>query len=292
MNKEFYSMRICILVLVILMSGCTVNIATDNFIYQDDAIEKFDLNALKENIHQDSQLTNLSEISLITNDGLTLKGLKLLHENAKVNVVFFGGNGMKINNANKILNHFALLPANVIWFDYRGMGLSEKREGLTVENLKSDALSVFDFSRNELPSSIPLVVNGISMGTLLASYTASERSVDGLVLDGAIGSVPDLVDSLTPAWSRLFSTINISPELAEINNNDIIKKYDAPLLLLVGINDEVTPVAFSQELYNSSNSPLKKIAVIPEATHAQSMKFDEAINAYQAFIEQLNCCKQ
>jgi len=273
------------------MSGCTVNIATDNFIYQDDAIETFDLNALKENVHQDSELTHLSEVSLTTNDGLTLKGLKLLHENAKVNVVFFGGNGMKINNANKILNHFALLPANVIWFDYRGMGLSEKREGLTVEDLKSDALSVFDFSRNELPSTMPLVVNGISMGTLLASYIASERSVDGLVLDGAIGSVPDLVDGLTPAWSRLFSTINISPELAEINNNDIIKKYDAPLLLLVGTNDEVTPVAFSQELYNSSNSPLKKIAVIPEATHAQSMKFDEAISAYQTFIEQLSCCK-
>lgn len=291
MNKEFYSMRICILVLVFLMSGCTVNIATDNFIYQDEAIEKFDLNTLKENVTQDSQLTNLSAVSLTTNDGLTLKGIKFLHENAKINVVLFGANGMKINNANKILNHFALLPANVIWFDYRGMGLSEKREGLTVENLKSDALSVFDFSRNELPSTMPLVVNGISMGTLLASYTASERSVDGLVLDSAIGSLPDLVNSLTPSWSRLFSTINISPELAEINNNDIIKKYDAPLLLLVGKNDEVTPVAFSQELYDSSNSPLKKITVIPEATHAQSMKFDEAISAYQTFIEQLSCCK-
>ena len=285
-------MRIATLILVFLMSGCTINIATDNFIYQDEAIEQLDLDIIKTEVNQDATLTNISEVSLTTQDGLTLKGVKLLHENAKVNIVFFGGNGMKINQSYKILNHFSLLPANVIWFDYRGSGLSAKKDGLTVSELKNDSLNIFDFARNELPSTIPLVVNGVSMGTLLASYTASERSVDGLVLDGAIGSVPELVDSLIPGWSRLFSTINITPELAEINNNDIIKKYDAPLLLLVGAEDEVTPVAFAETLYDSSGSPIKKLAVIPDAPHGFTMKYDEAINAYQAFIEQLSCCKQ
>ncbi len=285
-------MKICTIILILLLSGCAVNITADSFIYQDEKIEKqLDLNIIKAKVTNDSTLIDISKITLKTQEGLTLNGVKLLHENALVNVVFFGGSGMKISASSGILNQFALLPANVIWFDYRGTGVSEKRNNLKVSDLQKDALSVFDFAIQNLPSNIPTVIHGLSMGSLLASYIANERTIDGLILDGAISSVPELVNNLVPTWSKLFSTVKVSPELAKINNIELIKNYKNPLLFLVGENDSTTPVKFSQELYNSSQSSVKTLAVIPNAEHGETMKKDESIKAYELFINKLVCCK-
>jgi len=123
---------------------------------------------------------------------------------------------MKISSSSKILNKFSLLPANVIWFDYRGTGVSEKNSELNVSDLQSDALSVFDFANKNLPSNIPTAIHGLSMGSLLASYIANERIIDALILDGAISSVPELIDNAVPSWSNVFYTVKVSSELAKI----------------------------------------------------------------------------
>lgn len=282
-------MKISIIILTLLLSGCAVNITTDTFIYQDETVEQqLDLKQIKAKITHDSDLTEILDISLKTPNGLTLKGVKLLHKKAIVNIIFFGGSGMKISRASGILNQFALLPANVIWFDYRGTGVSEIKEGLNVSDLQDDALNIFDFATKNLPSTIPTVIHGLSMGSLLASYIANERSIDALVLDGAISSVPELVDNLVPTWSKLFSTVKVSPELAKINNIELIKNYSNPLLFLVGENDSTTPVAFSQQLYNVSPSSIKTLEVIPDIGHGETMKKDQAIKAYKDFINSLN----
>lgn len=281
-------MKIWTIILIFLLSGCAINITEDSFIHQDENVEKqLDLKQIKAKVTHDSALTEITEISLETPDGLLLKGIKLSHKNALINIVFFGGNGMKISASAGILNQFALLPANVIWFDYRGTGVSEKKAGLNVSELKDDALEVFDFAKTNFPPKLPTVIHGLSMGSLLASYIANERAIDGLVLDGAISSVPELVDNLVPTWSKVFSTVKVSPELAKIDNSEFIKHYTNPLLFLVGEDDVTTPLIFSKELYDASFSTVKTLAVIPNAKHAQTMKMDEAIEAYKIFINSL-----
>jgi hypothetical protein len=285
-------MKICTLILVCLLSGCAINITPNSFIYQDDKVEEqLDLKRIQTKIDQSPALVDISEVSLTTQEGLTLKGVKLLHKDALINIIFFGGSGMKISTSSGILTQFSLLPANVIWFDYRGTGVSEKKSELNVSDLQSDALNVFDFANKELSSNMPTAIHGLSMGSLLASYTANQRSVDALILDGAISSVPELVDNLVPSWSKVFSTVTVSPELATINSTELIKNYNAPLLFLVGQNDSTTPVKFSQELYDASGSTVKILTIIPNTGHGETMKKDEAINSYKLFINKLNCCK-
>lgn len=285
-------MKICAVILTFLLSGCAVNITPDSFIYQDDKVEKqLDLKQIQTKVTRDPALVDISEVALTAQEGLTLKGVKLLHKDAQVNIIFFSGSGMKISKSAGILNQFAQLPANVIWFDYRGIGVSEKKNELNVSDLQNDALNVFDFASKNLPSTLPTAIHGLSMGSLLASYTASQRTIDALVLDGAISSVPKLVDNLVPSWSKMFSTVKVSPELATINSTELVKNYHAPLLFLVGQNDSTTPVEFSQELYDASGSAVKILTVIPNTGHGETMKKDEAINSYKAFINKLNCCK-
>tara|TARA_B100000809_G_scaffold193165_1_gene192109 strand:- start:852 stop:1082 length:231 start_codon:yes stop_codon:yes gene_type:complete len=74
---------------------------------------------------------------------LRLEPVKLINKDALVNIVFFSANGMKISASSKILNKFSLLPANVIWFDYRGMGVSDKKENLSLISLRADVLRIF-----------------------------------------------------------------------------------------------------------------------------------------------------
>ncbi|ALO36759.1 hypothetical protein CMT41_16625 [Colwellia sp. MT41] len=281
-----------LLIIIFMLSGCAVNITADSFIYQDDKVEpSLDLIQINNKITHDATLIDISKISLTTPEGLLLNGVKLLHKNAQVNVIFFAGNGMKISQSAGILDQFALLPANVIWFDYRGTGVSEKRSNLSVKDLQNDALNIFDFSKENLPDNLPTAVHGLSMGSLLASYIASERAIDGLILDGAISTVPELIDNLVPAWSTVFSTVTVSPELAAIDNIKLIRKYTNPLLFLIGKNDSTTPVEFSQALYDASNSKDKTLTIIADTEHSQTMKREQAIKAYATFIKGLICCE-
>lgn len=284
-------MKIITVLFFLLLSGCSANYTTESFVYQDEQPEK-ELNITKIQAELiESNITGVvSPVSLVAEDGIMLRGVKLTNKDALVNIVFFSANGMKISTSSKILNKFSLLPANVIWFDYRGMGVSDKKENLSLNSLRTDALKIFDFSKDEFPTNLPITIHGLSMGSVVASYVAANKEIDALILDGAISTVPVLVDNLMPVWSKPFYSVNLSPELAEINNTDFIKEYNKPLLFLIGEDDSTTPVENSKELYNISSSQTKILAIIPNTEHGETMRKDKAIKAYQDFINKLICC--
>ncbi len=287
-------MKNCIITaILLLLSGCAINLTTDSFVYQDKAVEsQVNLAQIMTKITDDNTLITLNQVEVITKDNIKLKGVEFTHKNAIANIVLFGGNGMKISRSAGILNQFSQLPANIIWFDYRGMGVSEKNKQLSVSQLQQDALTVYDFAKQRFSNNKPILVHGISMGSLLATFVAGQKPIDGLILDGAISTVPDLIDNITPTWSKLFTTVIVADELNEINNIELIKRYHKPLLFLASENDEVTPVNFSQELLQASNSKVKSLAIIANIGHGQTMKTQQALRQYKNFINKLNCCNK
>lgn len=285
-------MKAITILFLLLLSGCSANYTTETFVYQDEHPEKqLNITKTQAELNESKISAVVSAISLTAEDGITLRGIKLINEDALINIVFFSANGMKISLSSKILNKFSMLPANVIWFDYRGLGVSDKKDILSLNNLRTDALRIFDFSKDAFPANLPTTIHGLSMGSLIASYVANNKDIDALILDGAIKTVPELVDNLTPVWSKPFYSIYLSPELAKINNVDFIKEYEKPLLFLIGEDDSITPVNNSKELYDISPSSVKVLAIIPDTEHAETMKKDKAIKAYQNFINKLVCCK-
>lgn len=285
-------MKIIALFLLVLLTGCTANYTTQSFVYQDNQPEpQLELTKIQSDLIEAELPATVTEVSLTASDGITLRGIKLVNKEALVNIVFFSANGMKINTSSKILNKFAMLPANVIWFDYRGVGISDKKDELTINSLQKDALSIFDFSIHQLPSNLPVAIHGLSMGSLIASYVANNKETNALILDGAISTVPSLVNNLIPAWSKPFYSVTLSNELSEITNVNSIKQYNKPLLLLVGEDDSTTPVENSKAFYDISPSQMKVLAIIPDTEHGESMKKEAGIKAYQGFIlEHVKCC--
>ncbi|TWX63191.1 alpha/beta hydrolase [Colwellia sp. C1TZA3] len=285
-------MKTVSILFILLLSGCSANYTTESFVYQDEEPEKqLNITKIQTELAEANLSAVVSTVSLTSEDGITLRGVKLINKDALVNIVFFSANGMKISSSSKILNKFSLLPANVIWFDYRGMGISDKKDKLSLNSLRTDALRIFDFSKAELPENLPTTIHGLSMGSLIATYVANNKNIDALILDGAINTVPQLVDNLMPTWSKPFYSVNLSPELAEINNVDFIREYNKPLLFLIGENDSTTPVENSKALYDISSSLVKVLAIIPNTEHGETMRKDKAIKAYQDFISKLVCCE-
>lgn len=286
-------MKTILLLAIFLLAGCSANYTTESFVYQDKQLDtQLDLNKIRADLAETDSSAVVSAVSLISEDGITLRGIKLIQKDARINIVFFSANGMKIKTSSKILNKFSMLPANVIWFDYRGVGISDKKEELTIDSLQKDALSIYDFSKNSFPINLPIAIHGLSMGSLMASYVATQRETEALILDGAISTVPRLVDDLTPTWTKFFYSVSLSTELSQISNRESIKKYNKPLLFLIGDNDSTTPVENSKELFALSPSKVKVLAIIPEAKHGETMKKDKGMKAYQDFIHNLACCNQ
>jgi len=282
------STQIITLCLTVILGGCAVDISTKSFVYQaktqDTALA---LGKISDTLSNISAPTTLHAISLTTDDKVTLNGIKLSHHQATANVVLFGGNGMTIAKSHKILNHFANIPVNIIWFDYRGSGLSQTIDALTIEQMKRDATTIVNFAKNQQQDNLPLLVHGISMGSLMAGSVSQESAIDGLILDGAITNVPDLVDNLMPFWSKPFTRVNLSAELADIDNTKLLADYTKPLLILAGDDDEQTPISFAKSLLNASKSTDKHLVVVKDSGHAQSIKDNDVIKQYQQFIESL-----
>lgn len=247
-----------------------------------------DTTSLHARVNKDNASVGLTRVKLSNAQDITLRGIALSYPDAIANIVVYPGNGMTVTKANAFLYRFSKLPANVLMMDYQGMGASEKAEKINVNALRNDALQVYEYAHEVFQNDLPVIVHGVSMGSILAAFVASERELDGVVLDGAIDSVSALVDNLVPSWSKIFTRVVVAPELASINNSDYVLEYNGPLLILAGEKDTLTPVPDAQSLYQQSPSENKTLLIIPDATHAKTMKYDKTIAGYREFIGSLS----
>jgi len=101
-------MKTITILLFLLLSA---NYTTESFVYQDEQPEKqLNITKIQTDLTEAKISAVASAVSLTTEDGITLRGVKLINKDALVNIVFFSANGMKISTSSKILNMFSLLP--------------------------------------------------------------------------------------------------------------------------------------------------------------------------------------
>jgi hypothetical protein len=275
-------------ILLLVLGGCAIHVTPANFIKQSRHVEKLDTTKLQAMAMRDEITVGLKAISFVNEEGLTLRGIQAIYPDAKVNILLFGDNGMAINSSINILHQFGKIPANVIWFDYQGIGVSDKSDDLSVENLKKDALAAYDFSIKATDNELPTLVHGIALGSLMATYVALNRPLDGLVLDSAVASISELVDDNSPGFSSWLTRMSYDPELMAGDNYQRIAEYSGPLLLLVGDDDNITPADYSQKIYKASKSKEKELVVIADIGHEKVMRNPLAIDAYRDFLTRLH----
>lgn len=194
-------------------------------------------------------------------------------------LLMFGGSGNLIERHDAAARGFARHASRVVWYDYRGYGFST---GIAhFDDLRSDALKIYDATL--AGSSVKrLVVLGYSMGSDIAAYVATQRSVAGLILaapwsDAAkawaySSPTPHTVYRFTPAATQ------------EFDERAMIRQIRAPLLVFGGTRDETIPPHQGPQLERQAASPDKRFVAVSGAKHDGLLENPQSQAAVAEFL--------
>ena len=225
---------------------------------------------------------NLREL-YVENDSVQLNAWHLTRPDARGTLLFFGGNGFYLVQSRGYVEALTDFPVNVLMFDYRGYGKSTGTPG--VNGFKRDALRMYDYAVDSL--GVPaerMLVHGHSLGTFMATHTAAERDVAGVVLENPATDVQGWINGLAPWFVRLFVDFEIAEPLRDESNIAVLKKVDVPLLIFAGENDNVTRPEMAKTLYEEAISSSKNLVVVDSAGHNYLYRDSTYTAAYEDLI--------
>lgn len=208
-------------------------------------------------------------------DGSSLVGLFLPRADARYTVLYSHGNFEDLGWARSRLELLHGLGFQVFAYDYRGYGLSTGSAG--VDNATADARAAFDHVRGRL--GVPaerIVLYGRSVGGGPSLRLAAEEAVAGVILES----------SFTTAF-RVVTRIPILP-FDRFPNVALIRRIDAPVLVLHGRRDRVVPFHHGQALYEAAREP-KRHAWFDRAGHNDIAEIDPEgyADAIRGFLAEL-----
>ncbi|MBI3368225.1 MAG: alpha/beta fold hydrolase [Burkholderiales bacterium] len=170
-------------------------------------------------------------------------------------MLYFGGNAEDVSQS--LPGLAAAFAEHALYLmHYRGYGGSTGEPSEAA--LFADALALFDQVRASHPN---IVVVGRSLGSGVAVYLASQRSVARLVLvtpyDSIVQLAADRIPYFPVRW-LLRDKFDSARHAAQVN---------APTLLIAAERDEVIPRASTEALLTRFRSGLAEMRVVPGAGH-------------------------
>ncbi len=226
----------------IMFSGCKTIV--NKLAFQPDSI----------NVLQQVDLpSGIKELTVITEDNISLKSLYLPVAQSKKIIIYFHGNAGNIYHRIPSLLQLQKMNINVIGVSYRGYG---KSQGTPNEDgLYQDGKAILKFVNEELGfTDKNTVIFGRSIGTTVAINTAQEKNIAGLIL------VTPLTSGKAYAKS---SGLNFISFLAgdSFNNLAKIKNINTPLLVVHGTKDAIIPYSMGEEIFDAARSRKKLIKI-------------------------------
>ena len=196
---------------------------------------------------------------LVAEDGVRLRGWLVSGPIRRPSplVIYFGGNGEEVSwlvpEYSRVADWAALLV------NYRGYGLSEGHPSETM--LYRDALALYDrATRRPDIDSRRVIVIGRSLGTGVATYLASQRSVAGVVL---ISPYDSLVQVAHEAYPFLPMNLFLRHRFDSVVRAPTIH---APLLALVAARDDIIRPERSRQLVQAWGGPAH-LEVLEDVDH-------------------------
>ena len=201
----------------------------------------------------------------LIHENVTLKVI-VLNQGEKEAIIYFGGNAEAVvYNAQHFLDTF---PDHTIYvLNYRGYGGSSGQP--SEQGFFKDALFLFD---NVLEKHTIISVIGRSLGSGVATYLASKRSVKKMALISPF-------DSITSVAQKKFMIFPVFLMLLDkYNSVSRVKGITAQTIALVAENDEVIPRVHSQRLIDEFPVGQVTVKIIGDSRHND---ISEKVEYYQ-----------
>jgi|GEM_PF-5197952 len=285
-------------ILLLPLSGCmTLSPSGKEMLRRQSAVSTLDFNEEVKKLALLYPQDSIQPMIIKQADGNVSKGIYLQKKTATKTILYFGPNNNPIVQQHKnVLPYLSQLNVNVIWFDYRGFGFTAGPTN--IGQLRSDALHIYDTV--QASSDTPVILHGLSIGSILALQVASVKSVEQLVLEGSVTNVNDWIDysfvsqayydhSIPKPLGYLikpFFKTEPAEDIQFIDNEAILKQYRGALLMLSGKNDWETPPALNELLFQSAQSNQHaQFHTIKDVGHLDTLTSPQAIRVYQQFLQ-------
>lgn len=202
---------------------------------------------------------------------ITLRGWAV-NEGSDEAVIYFGGNAER-PEAN--IPEFKRIFDNrtVYLINYRGYGESEGSP--TEEGLYADALVIYDhLSHNHSE----VTVIGRSLGTGVATYLASQRCVDRLVLIEPFDCMVNVARAAYPVFPVKFMLKDRYDSAGRAGS------ITAGTLIIMAGKDEMIPRWSTENLISEFDRDILEVVVIEGATHNDIQNYPEYYRVMEEFV--------
>jgi uncharacterized protein len=186
-------------------------------------------------------------------------------------LIYLGGNGESVVGVAYEL--FLQFPEHTIYLmEYRGYGASTGNP--SEKAFYKDALALHDTVSANHQS---LSIIGRSLGTGVATYLASQRKVDSMVLITPYDSIQSIAQKRFPIYPM---SILLTEKYRSI---DRVPSLDVPTLILLADNDKIIPMKNSEALIAAFAKVKPTVKIIKNAGHnalSERQEYKKAINDF------------
>lgn len=219
-------------------------------------------------------------------DGTMLSGrLIFSKDNKKGSILVIHGNAANLTLHERVMYFLAKAGFDIFLFDYRGYGKSDGRVSRSGTIRDAEAALEFLVSRN---NGEPVGVFGQSIGAAIALRIVPGREgVEALVAQSGFTSYRSIAEVhlrklfLMPFLSIPFSFL-IAPGEDPI---DVLHQISVPTLVVHGSEEEIVPLAMSEEIYRKLPGEGKEFLIIKGARHNDIFHSEECRHRVVEFFE-------
>ncbi len=204
---------------------------------------------------KDDRVRGIEEVTLQAEDGVALKAWYWPGSRPVTLLIFHGNAGSRAHRLDWMwMLHQRGLGVFVL--DYRGYGGSSGSPSETGFHL--DAVAAWEWLREKTPGLIIAV--GESIGAAVAVELATDKAVDGLIIQSAFTSATDVGREAYP-WLPVGWLMK-----DRFENLPKMKDVGCPLLVIHGDRDSIVPISHGERLFTEARPP-KQWYPVPGADH-------------------------
>ena len=221
------------------------------------------------------QQLGVREVTLSTEDGLSLLSWYVPARPGRPVIAYFHGNGGHIGYRAERLLRFSREGFGVLMAEYRGYG---GNPGTPSEaGFYADGRAALAFLDREGVAADRVVLYGESLGSGVAVALTVQHEIAALILEAPFTSVAEVAQSHFPYVPASRMVVDRFDSLSRIG------KVKAPILLLHGERDRVVPVRYGRALFDAAPEP-KEGWFAPEAGHEDLARYG-SLDVVVAFID-------
>ena len=204
----------------------------------------------------ETRLTSAEVVEIPTSDNEFIRGWYAPPAAGKPLIVFYKGNARSFTADHERYEQFVADGFGFLAFDYRGFPASPGE--LSQDNILKDSIAVFAFAQSK---GVPLVIWGRSLGSGPASYVASQRDAEALLLETPF-------DSALSVGQERYPYLPVSWLMSDQYPVDQwIKDVSEPVFVAVAAADTTIPAWHGERAYELAPNKVE-IWIEPGAGHS------------------------